>query len=100
MLKLKTTKNAIKQFKKISQLTLLLLTLTVAANSQQSHSEDEDYIKPGVLQIEYGYDSNFRGSEFRFQQSAPLNVRFAAGSRLLLEAEVETVLFPTRRTGR
>jgi hypothetical protein len=99
----------------------LLLILTVTANSQQlsrrnnnssasptpqaQSEEDEDFIKParpsvanpaeiqkaGVLQIEYGYDSNFRGSDFRLQQSAPLNIRFAASSRLLLEAEVETV---------
>ena len=113
MLNLKTTKNAIKQFKKISQLALLFLTLTIAASSRQSQSEDEDYIKPsrptvanpaeiqkpGVMQIEYGYDSNFRSSEFRFQQSAPLNIRFAAGSRLLLEAEVETVLSQREEPG-
>jgi hypothetical protein len=45
-----------------------------------------------VLQVEFGYDSNFRSSEFRRQQTAPLNIRFAASSRLLLEAEVDAVL--------
>ncbi len=79
---------------------------TAASRIGQSQSdEDEDFIKPsrptvanpaefqkaGVLQIEYGYDSNFRASDFRFQQSAPLGIRFAASSRLLLEAEIETV---------
>ena len=46
MLKHRTTKNAIKQFTKVSQLVLLLLTLTIAVSSQQSQIEDEDYIKP------------------------------------------------------
>ncbi len=76
----------------------------IAAQQSQS-DEEEDFIKParpslanpaefqkpGVLQIEYGYDSNFHASDFRFQQSAPLDIRFAASSRLLLEAEIETV---------
>lgn len=106
MLKLKTTKNIFKQFTKISQSFLLLLIFAVAASAQQSQSEDEDYIKParptianpaeiqkpGVLQIEFGYDSNFRSSEFRRQQSLPVNLRFAASSRFLLEAEFDAVL--------
>lgn len=80
-------------------------TASTSASQSQSADEDEDFIKPsrptvanpaefqkaGVLQIEYGYDSNFRASDFRFQQSLPLGIRFAAHSRLLLEAEVETV---------
>jgi hypothetical protein len=47
--------------------------------------------KPGVLQIEYGYDANFRGTDFRSQHSAPLSLRFAATSRLLLVANLDTV---------
>lgn len=71
----------------------------------EQEDDDENFIKPsrptvanpaefqraGVLQIEYGYDSNFRASDFRFQQSPPLGIRFAAHSRLLLETEIETV---------
>lgn len=67
--------------------------------------EDEDFIKPsrptvanpaeiqkaGVLQIEYGYDADFRAADFRLSQSLPLDIRFAAHSRFLLEAEIETV---------
>jgi hypothetical protein len=52
-----------------------------------------------VLQIEFGYDSNFRAPNFRFQQAAPLNIRFAASSRLLLEAEIETVKSERREKG-
>ena len=71
----------------------------------QSSNEEEEFIKPdrssvanpaeihkpGVLQLEYGYDANFRASEFRAQQSAPLTLRFAASSRLLLQADLDTV---------
>ena len=78
--------------------------LPATSSSPSQSEEEEDFIKParptianpaeiqkaGVLQIEYGYDSNFRASDFRFQQSAPLGIRFAANSRLLLEAEIET----------
>ena len=113
MPKQRTTKNALKQFTQISQSVLLLLILTIAASAQQPQSEEEDYIKParptianpaeiqkpGVLQVEFGYDSNFRSSEFRRQQTAPLNIRFAASSRLLLEAEVDAVLSQKQEEG-
>ena len=117
------------QAAKILMFFFFILISTTAANSQKiirqnnnsrafpaqqsQDEEEEDFIKPerptvanpaeiqkpGVLQVEYGYDSNFRGSEFRFQQSAPLNIRFAASSRLLLEAEVETVLSEREEEG-
>lgn len=86
---------------------------SLAAAQQSLSEEDEDFIKParptvanpaeiqtpGVLQIEFGYDSNFRAEDFRFQQSAPLNIRFAAHSRLLLEAEIETMQSERREKG-
>lgn len=73
---------------------------------QPPGGEEEEYIKParpgvanpaephkpGVLQIEYGYDANFRAEEFRSQQTAPLALRFAATSRLLLEFDLDTVI--------
>lgn len=84
----------------------------------QSQSEEEEFIKPsrpgvanpaeiqkaGVLQVEYGYDGNFRAAEFRSEQTAPLTLRFAASSRVLLEANLDTVksevdLTRTRMTG-
>jgi hypothetical protein len=71
----------------------------------QAGQDEEEFIKPGrpgvanpaeiqkagVLQLEYGYDSNFRAEEFRSLQTAPLSLRFAATSRLLLEADIDTV---------
>jgi len=83
------------------------------ATSPQSQSEEEEFIKPsrpsvanpaeihkaGVLQIEFGYDGNFRAEEFRSQHTAPLALRFAATSRLLLEADLDTVKSETDELG-
>jgi hypothetical protein len=79
--------------------------LPAAAQNMQKEEEDEKFIEParpgvadpaefqkaGVLQIEYGYDANFRAEDFRSQQSAPLSLRFAATNRLLLVANLDTV---------
>jgi hypothetical protein len=85
----------------------------VAAAAQSSQEEEEEFIKPsrpgvanpaeiqkaGVLQLEFGYDANFRAEEFHSQQSAPLSLRFAASSRLLLQADLDTVLSETDEQG-
>ena len=76
----------------------------LAASPQGSQPEEEDFIKPGrpgvanpaeihkagVLQVEYGYDANFRGQELLTEQTGPLALRFAATSRLLLELDLDT----------
>ena len=106
--------------KVIAKLALLLLLLTTYDYAQQestpssvilspqtprSQSSEEEFIKPsrpgvaisaevhkaGVLQLEYGYDSNFRADEFRAQHTAPMTLRFAASSRLLFEFDLDTV---------
>lgn len=46
--------------------------------------------EPGVFQIEFGYDGNFRARETRAEHALPLTLRFSAAKRLLLEADVET----------
>ena len=88
-------------------------TDTLPAQSAQAGGEEEEFIKPsrpsvanpaeiqraGVLQLEYGYDGNFRAAEFRSDQSAPLSLRFAASSRLLLEADLDTIKSQTDETG-
>jgi hypothetical protein len=75
--------------------------------------EEEEFIKParptvatsaeiqkaGVLQVEFGYDSDFRAEEFRTQQAVPLTLRFAAGSRTLLEADLDVVKSETDEAG-
>ncbi|HEX8920460.1 MAG TPA: transporter [Pyrinomonadaceae bacterium] len=84
-----------------------------AAAGAQTGQEEEEFIKPGrpgvanpaeiqkagVLQLEFGYDANFRAAEFHTQQTAPLSLRFAAGSRLLLEATLDTVESETDEQG-
>jgi hypothetical protein len=89
-----------------------------SASPTPSPEEDEDFIeparpgisnpaefqRPGVLQLEYGYDSDFRARDFRAQQSLPLALRFAASSRVLLEVDLDTLSsetdeMRTRRTG-
>jgi hypothetical protein len=81
-------------------------TLSQSGGQQSGAEEEEEFIKParpgvanpaephqpGVLQVEYGYDGNFRAEEFRSQQTAPLALRFAASSRLLLEADLDTFI--------
>jgi hypothetical protein len=89
--------------------------LPAPSTTQQStgQQEEDDFIKPsrpslanpaeiqkpGVLQIEYGYDASFRSSEFRTQQTLPLALRFAASSRLLVEFDLDTVKSETDENG-
>jgi hypothetical protein len=96
-----------------AQQLIVPVTDALPPAAQQSSQEEEEFIKPsrpgvanpaeiqkaGVLQLEYGYDSNFRADEFRTQQSAPLTLRFAASSRLLLQADLDTVLSETDESG-
>lgn len=83
------------------------------AAANQASQEEEDFIKSsrpgvanpaeihkaGVLQLEYGYDASFRAEEFRTEQTAPLTLRFAAASRLLLEANLDTFISQTDEAG-
>ncbi len=88
-------------------LTVILLIFVGVANAQQSSDDEEEkfiepsrpnvanpaeFQKPGVLQVEYGYDANFRGEDFRWQQTAPLTVRLAASKRLLFDFNVDTII--------
>ncbi len=80
----------------------------VSANRQQK----DDFIKPsrptvsepadiqrvGVLQLEFGVDAEFDAKEFRNQQTTPLDLRFAALSRLLLDFQLEVVKSQVDRT--
>lgn len=102
-------------FKAQAQQVLSSIPVTdslMQSGSQKSEGEEEfikpsrptlanpaEFQKPGVLQIEYGYDANFRAREFRTSQSAPLALRFAATSRLLIEADFDTVKSETDEMG-
>jgi len=86
--------------------SMLSLVLFVAAPvTARGAQQEEDFIKPGrpgvanhaeiqkpgVLQLEAGYDANFRAEEFRSQQELPLALRFAANRRLLLALNFDAV---------
>ena len=48
-------------------------------------SNPAEFQQPGVLQLEIGYNSNFRAPGIHLQQDMPLALRFAVSRRLLLE---------------
>jgi hypothetical protein len=88
-------------------------SLAPPPTAQQSSSEEEEFIqptrpgianpaefqKPGVLQLEYGYDANFRADDFHTQQTAPLTLRFAASKRLLLDFNLDAPISETDEMG-
>jgi hypothetical protein len=47
--------------------------------------------EPGVLQLEFGYDSNFRSREVRAEHSMPVTLRYSAAKRLLLHLDFDAV---------
>ena len=111
---------------KISRLVLLLilaLTLSLACVAQSpdepssSGPDEPDFIvpsrptvsnpaefqRPGVLQLEFGFNSNFHAPGDASQEDFPLALRFAASRRILLELDLDSPLsqkaFGTRTTG-
>lgn len=71
-----------------------------AQNSSQTNNEPDfivparptvsnpaEFQRPGVLQIEYGYNANFHASGVSTEQDTPLALRFAVTRRLLLEVD-------------
>lgn len=58
-------------------------------------SNPAEFQKPGVLQLESGYNANFHASGLSSEQDTPIAMRFAATSRVLLEADVDAVISQT-----
>jgi hypothetical protein len=72
---------------------------------QQPREEEEEDIKPsrpgvanpaeipepGVLQLELGYDSNFRARDVRAEHAMPVTLRYSAAKRLLLHLDFDAV---------
>lgn len=67
--------------------------------SRPTLSNPAEFQRPGVLQIEYGYDGSFHNLDSSTQQSAPIALRFAASRRLLLELDLGTVISQKDATG-
>jgi hypothetical protein len=53
--------------------------------SRPTVSNPAEFQKPGVLQLEVGYNANFHAPSIHLQQDMPLALRFAVSKRLLLE---------------
>ncbi|HEX8145740.1 MAG TPA: transporter [Pyrinomonadaceae bacterium] len=83
--------------------------LPAASQQQQQSAEEEKEVKPsrpgvanpaeipepGVLQLEFGYDSNFRAREVRDEQTLPVTLRYSAAKRLLLQLDFDAVISET-----
>lgn len=86
-------------------LLVLIAKAPVLAQSSSQPDDEPDFIvparptvsnpaefqRPGVLQLELGYDSNFRSKgNFDVQQDAPLALRFAISRHFLFELDTDT----------
>lgn len=58
-------------------------------------SNPAEFQKPGVLQLEFGFNSNFHAPGFSSARDFPLGLRFAVSRRLLLEFDGDN---PTSQT--
>jgi hypothetical protein len=87
----------------------MLTTAHAAAQTQTSNDDEPDFIvparptvsnpaefqRPGVLQLEYGFDGNWHEPGGDSQQRAPLALRFAVSRRLLLELDSDLPISQT-----
>jgi Putative MetA-pathway of phenol degradation len=66
-------------------------------------SNPAEFQRPGVLQLEYGFDGNWHGPGGESEQDTPLALRFAVSRRLLLELDTDSPFSQTeggtRETG-
>ena len=58
--------------------------------SRPTVSNPAEFQKPGVLQLEFGYNGYYRSSDFKSQHDAPLALRFAVSRRILLELDTDS----------
>jgi len=63
--------------------------------ARPTFSNPAEFQRPGVLQLEYGYNANFRAPGVRAEQDTPLALRFAASKRILLEMDIDGVITQT-----
>jgi Putative MetA-pathway of phenol degradation len=60
--------------------------------ARPTFSNPAEFQRPGVLQLEYGYNANFHAPGVSVAQDTPLALRFAANSRFLLELDSDLVI--------
>jgi hypothetical protein len=85
-------------------LAVPLAASVARAQTQASQDDEPDFIvparptasnpaefqKPGVLQLEYGFNGNWRAPEGASAEDTPLALRFAVSRRLLLEFDADS----------
>jgi len=90
-------------------LLLLILLCVPIVRGQDPVSDEPDFIvpsrptvsnpaefqRPGVLQLEFGFNSNFHAPGLSSAQDFPLALRFAASRRVLLEFDGDNPLLQT-----
>ena len=88
----------------LSLVTLISAFAICAQNSPPSDDEPDfivparptvsnpaEFQRPGVLQLEFGYNGNFHASgNYKYQQDAPLALRFAVNRRILIELDTDS----------
>ncbi len=60
--------------------------------SRPTVSNPAEFQRPGVLQLEFGFNSNFHAPGDSSQEDFPLALRFAASRRILLELDLDSPL--------
>ena len=63
--------------------------------ARPTFSNPAEFQRPGVLQMEFGYNGNFRAPGVSAQQNTPLALRFAVSHRVLLEFDSDLVVAQT-----
>src|SRR5882724_7533593 len=63
--------------------------------ARPTFSNPAEFQRPGVLQLEYGYNANFHATGLRREQDTPMALRFAASSRILLEFDSDNIISQT-----
>lgn len=67
--------------------------------SRPTVSNPAQFQKSGVLQLEFGYNGNFKSADYQSQQDVPLALRFAVNRRLLIELDLDNPYSQTDKTG-
>ncbi|HSP62403.1 MAG TPA: transporter [Pyrinomonadaceae bacterium] len=60
--------------------------------SRPTVSNPAEFQRPGVLQLEFGFNANFRAAGNESEEDFPLALRFAASRRLLIEVDLDNPL--------
>ncbi|MBZ5537913.1 MAG: transporter [Acidobacteriia bacterium] len=60
--------------------------------ARPSVSNPAEFQRPGVLQLEFGYNANFHARGVRSELDTPMAIRFAASRRILLEFDSDNVI--------